>query len=262
MRFTTIFFSELLKLRRARIVGISLLAYGVGPLIGALFMIILKDPELGRRIGLVGAKARVVAAAADWPTYLSMMLQLTGVAGMILIGVISAYVFGREYAEGTAKNMLGLPIPRARFVTSKIMVIALWFAALTVAFWAELVLVAVAVGLPGFSQAGLAGFLAEEAKASALILLLIPVPGFVAVASRGYLAPLGATIFTMILGMVFGATGWGVWVPWSIVPISAGVAGPESQHLVGPGSYAVLLALFVAGTAATMIHLTLADNSQ
>jgi hypothetical protein len=262
MSFARVLFVELLKLRRSRITWITLLAYGVGPLIGALFMIILKDPALGQRMGLIAAKARWSAGSADWPTFLSMMLQMTGIAGMILIGVIAAYVFGREYAEGTAKNMLALPIHREWFVLGKVAVIVIWFAALSVAFCAETFLVGLLVGLPGYSPGLVLHSAAVDLESAALLILLCPVAAWTALAGKGYFAPLGVTIFTLILGMVFGSTGWAPWVPWSIVPLFTGVAGPEARQAIGPGSYAVLAAVFVVGVAGAMIHVRRTDNTQ
>ena len=262
MSFAKILFAELLKLRRSRITWITFVAYGAGPLIGALFMIILKDPALGQRTGLIAAKARWSAGSADWPTYLSMMLQMTSVAGMILIGVIAAYIFGREYAEGTAKNMLALPIHREWFILGKVAVILIWFAALSAAFCMETWLVGLLVGLPGYSTALVLHFMAVDLESAALLILLCPVTAWTALAGKGYFAPLGATIFTLILGMVFGSTGWAPWVPWSIVPLFAGVAGPEAQQSIGAGSYALLAAVFIVGAAGAMIHINRADNTQ
>ena len=262
MSFDRILSTELLKLRRTRITWITLLAYGVGPLIGALFMIILKDPALGQRMGLIAAKARWSAGSADWPTYLSMTLQMTAVAGMILVGVIAAYVFGREYAEGTAKNMLALPTRREWFVLAKAAVLVIWVAVLSIAFCAETLIVGLSVGLPGYSRVLALHFIAVDLESAGLLVLISPVAAWTALAGKGYFAPLGVTIFTLILGMVFGSTGWAPWVPWSIVPLFAGMAGPEAQKSIGAGSYAVLGSLFVVGLAVTMIHLRRADNTQ
>ncbi len=262
MSFATILHAEILKLRRSKITWITFLAYGAGPLIGALFMIVLKDPGLGQRMGLIAAKARWSAGSADWPTYLSMMLQMTGVAGMILIGVISAYVFGREYAEGTAKNMLALPIHREWFVLAKVAVIVIWFAALSAAFCAESILMGLLVGLPGYSSGLVLHSMEVELESAALLILLCPVAAWTALAGKGYFAPLGVTIFTLILGMVFGPTGWAPWVPWSIVPLFTGAAGPEARQSIGTGSYAVLAAVFVLGVAGVMLHIKRADNTQ
>jgi hypothetical protein len=36
-------------------------------------MIILKDPERARSMGLISAKAQLAAGVADWPTRLSLL---------------------------------------------------------------------------------------------------------------------------------------------------------------------------------------------
>jgi hypothetical protein len=53
---------------------------------------------------------------------------------------------------------------------------------------------------------------------------------------------------------VLGATGWGKWFPWSIVPLFAGVAGPRVEALA-LGSFAVLALAFAAGVGATTMEL-------
>ena len=81
----------------------------------------------------------------------------------------------------------------------------------------------------------------------------------VAVVGRGYLAPLGFTIVTLVLGNVVGATGWGKWFPWSIVPLFAGVAGPRADTLA-EHSIALLALTFVAGCGATIWRVRYADT--
>jgi hypothetical protein len=88
--------------------------------------------------------------------------------------------------------------------------------------------------------------------------LLVPVVAWVAMRGRGYLAPVGFAIFMLVMGSIFGATGWGKWFPWSIVPLFAGVAGPRIEHLV-PGSMVVLGATFAAGIALGVWELRNAD---
>jgi Family of unknown function (DUF6790) len=63
------------------------------------------------------------------------------------------------------------------------------------------------------------------------------------------------------LGMGFGATGWGKWFPWSIVPLYAGVAGPRAETLA-PGSLGVLGVTCVAVVMASIWQFTYADNNQ
>ena len=76
-----------------------------------------------------------------------------------------------------------------------------------------------------------------------------------------YLAPIGFTIFMLLLGNIFGATGWGKWFPWSIVPMLAGMAGPRVEVLA-PGSLVVVGLTCVAGVAATICQIRYADDTQ
>ena len=72
-------------------------------------MIILKDPEQARAMGLIGAKAQLTAGVADWPTFFSMLLQGTAGGGAILFAFITAWVFGREFSDHTAKELWPFP---------------------------------------------------------------------------------------------------------------------------------------------------------
>jgi hypothetical protein len=70
-----------------------------------------------------------------------------------MCSVIVVYISGREYTEGTAKNMLALPIARSRFVFAKIIVSAVWFAIRTLWIIAETYLVGSRLGIAGLTTA-------------------------------------------------------------------------------------------------------------
>jgi ABC-type transport system involved in multi-copper enzyme maturation permease subunit len=257
----TVLGTELLKLRRSKVTWLTWLAFSIMPVVGGLFMWILKEPDRARALGLLGAKAQVAGGSADWPSFFAALAQMTGVGGMILTAVITTYVFGREYADGTAKNMLALPVRRESFVIAKLIVVALWFAVLVAAIFVEGVAIALALDLPGFSP-GLLGRAARDvALCAAMCCLLVPPVAWIAALGRGYLPPLGFAIFTLVLGNVFAATGWGKWFPYSIVPLYTGIAGPRVSVLE-PGSYVVVLLLFAAGVAATVWQVRSADDTQ
>jgi len=257
----TVVGTELLKLRRSKITWLTWLAFSIAPLAGGLFMWILKEPDRARALGLLGAKAQLAGRSADWPSFAGVLAPMTGVGGMILTAVIATYVFGREYADGTAKNMLALPVRRELFVVAKLLVVALWFAVLVAAIFVEDVAIGLALDLPGFSPGLLGGAARDVALAGAMCCLLVSPVAWIATLGRGYLPPLGFAIFTLVLGNIFAATGWGKWFPYSIVPLSTGIAGPR-VGVLGPGSYAVVLVLFAAGVAATMWQMCSADETQ
>ena len=257
----TVIGTELLKLRRSKVTWLTWLAFSIAPMVGGLFMWIIKEPDRARALGLLGAKAQFAARSADWPSFAAVLAQMTAVGGMALTAVITTYVFGREYADGTAKNMLALPVRRESFVIAKLLVIALWFAVLVAAIFIEGVAIGLALDLPGFSS-GLLGRAARDVGlCAAMCCLLIPPVAWIATLGRGYLPPIGFAMITFVLGNVFAATGWGKWFPYSIVPLYTGIAGPRVSVLE-PGSYVVVLLVFAAGVAATIWQLRSADDTQ
>lgn len=260
-RLSPVLATELMKLRRTRVTWLTLLAFALGPLGTGLFMWIVREPGRAAELGLIGAKADLLGLEASWPGYLAMITQMIGIVGSLLLAVIAAYVYGREYAEGTARYMLALPVPRRSFVLAKFAVVAMWWLILVVAMLVEAAGIAVALGLPGFSAKVLVAGVGDVLLAAALALALAPVVAWIATLGRGYLPPLGFAMLTLVLGNVLGATGWGKWFPWSIVPLFAGVAGPPAENLAR-GSLAIVAVTGLAGLAATMAQVVWGETAQ
>src|SRR5674476_319327 len=143
--------TEFLKLRRSKVTWFTFAALSIGPLAIALMMWIVREPGRAAQLGLLGTKANLSGLTATWPAYFSMLTLMVGIGGMLLLSFIVAYIFGREYAEGTAKNLLALPVGRHWFVLAKLVVAAVWWAVLVVAVLAEALVLGAALALPGFS---------------------------------------------------------------------------------------------------------------
>ena len=251
---------ELLKARRSRLPPLVFLGFSLAPIMAGLFMVIMKDPARARRWGLVSAKAQLVAGAADWETFLGVIAQAVAVGGMLLFALIVAWVFGRELAERTARNLLAVPTSRTATVLAKLLVSAGLCAALTT--WVFLLGLAIgaAVGLPGGSPGTILAAAARTGVAALLTISLLTPVAFLAGVGRGYMAPLGFAILTLFLAQIVAATGWGSWFPWSVAPLLAGLAGPAAASL-GPLSYALVLATSAAGLAATLRWWNDADHT-
>jgi ABC-type transport system involved in multi-copper enzyme maturation permease subunit len=253
--------TEFFKLRRSKVTWLSLVAISMGPLGIALFMWIVREPGRAAQLGLLGTKADLSGIQATWPSYFSMLTLLVGIGGMLLLAFIVAYVFGREYAEGTAKNLLALPVGRQTFAVAKFVVTAAWWVALVAAVIIESLVLGLALGLPDFS-AGLAISAVRNALlAAGLAYLLAPIVAWITTVGRGYMAPLAFAVAMLALGNIMAKTGWAVWFPWSIVPLLIGVVGRPVQTLP-IGSFMVLALTFTAGIAATIWQLIYADNNQ
>ena len=253
--------AESLKARRSKVPWLTALGFSLAPLMDGLFMVILKDPERARSMGLISAKAQLTAGVADWPTFLAVLAQATAVGGGVLFALVTAWVFGREFADGTVKDLLALPTPRTAIVAAKFLVVAFWGTALTALVLVLGLGVGVAVGLPGWSSALLVRATGELAATACLTLALMPPVALLASIGRGYLAPVGWAMLTLFLAQIVAATGWGSWFPWSVPPLFAGLAGPRSAQL-GTHSYALVAVTLAAGLAGTFAWWRRADQSR
>jgi ABC-2 type transport system permease protein len=252
---------ELLKARRSRMPLLTVLGFSLAPLSGGFFMIVMKDPELARRLGLISAKAQIVGGSADWPTYLGLLAQATAIGGIMLFSLIGSWVFGREYSDHTIKDLLALPTPRFVIVLAKFIIVMLWSAALTGVIYLIGLGVGAAVALPPapveiFWQ----GTITIAMTACLTITLVTPI-AFFASAGRGYLPPMGAAILAVILAQVIAAAGWGEYFPWSVPALYAGMAGPEYANM-GLASYLVVGLTSLAGLIATLVWWEVADQTQ
>jgi ABC-2 type transport system permease protein len=246
---------EMLKARRSSMPLVTALGFSLIPLVGGLFMLILRDPELARRVGLVSAKARIMMGAADWPTYLGFLTMAVGAGGTIFFGLIVSWVFGREYSDRMVKDLLALPTSRSAIVIAKFALVAAWSAALTAMLYLVGLGVGAAVGLPQaprhlFLQSGM-----TLAIAACLTIPLVTPIAFFASAGHGYLPPIGALLLAMALAQVLAILGWADYFPWSIPGMYA------QGETLGIVSYIIVLLTGAAGAAGTLLWWELADQT-
>jgi ABC-2 type transport system permease protein len=261
MTFAQVLATEFLKLRRSKVTWLTLAALSIGSLAIALMMWIVREPGRAAQLGLLGTKANLAGLSATWPAYFSMLTMVIGIGGMLLLAFIVAYVFGREYTEGTAKNLLALPVGRHWFVLAKLVVAAVWWVVLVGAVLAEGFALGGVLALPGLSASLAVSAVHDALLAAAIAFLLVPVIAWISILGRGYLPPLGFALAMLAIGDVFSHTGWAAWFPWSIVPLFIGAIGKPATT-IAPGSLVVVALTFVAGIAATIAQLRWADNVQ
>ncbi len=250
---------EYLKARRSKMPLLTALGFAFVPLMGGFFMIVLKDPEMARRLGMVSAKAQIVAGNADWQTYLGILSQGTAIGGIVLFGIIASWVFGREYSDHTLKDLLALPTTRSEIVLAKFFLVALWSAALVVLVYLLGLAIGSLIRLPVASTEIFWQSSITLAVVAALMILLVTPIAFVASAGHGYLPPMGFAIFAVFFAQVIAAAGWGEYFPWSVPALRSGMAGPEYDNL-GFVSYALVVAASIVGMVATFVWWEWADQ--
>lgn len=259
--FLAAFWAETLKVRRSKVSLLTAAGFSIFPIIDGLFMFILKNPERARTMGLISVKAQITAAVADWPTYFQVLLLGTAIGGAILFAFITAWVFGREYSDRTAKELLALPTPRWVIVGAKFVLTALWILGLTLMVFVIGLGIGAAVGVPGWSLELVWASFWSLMLIAFLTFMLMPVVALFASVGRGYLPALGWAFITMASAQIAGVLGWGDWFPWSVPGLVSSLNGSRTEPIAAH-SYIVVLLTFLAGVVATFAWWRSADQAR
>ena len=253
--------AEALKTRRSSVPLITALVFCLAPLVGGFFMYILADPERARQMGLIGQKAQLAGGGSDWAAYIGFLAQAATVGGFMLFSFVVAWVFGREFSDGTVRYLLALPTSRTRIVAAKLATVTLWCLALTVLITLLGLLVGSLLGLPGWSpHVAFQGFVHVWLGAGMTLLIVTPL-ALVAGVGRGYLAPLGFAMLALLAAQVVAATGRGALFPWAVPALYAGVAG-RAGEIPTTLSFALVIVTGVAGITGTLLWWLYADFAQ
>jgi len=253
--------TEALKLRRAKVPLFAAIGLSVTPFVGGLFMIILKDPEAARSMGLISTKAQLAAGTADWTSFFGMLAQAIAIGGAIVFAIVTAWMFGREFSDRTAKELLALPTSRVAIVAAKFVLMAGWMIAISLFIFGLGLIVGYLVGIPGWSQALVGTAFVDFIGSAILTSVLTPFVALLASAGRGYMPAFGWAIGTIVLAQIAAATGWGDWFPWSVPALFSGVAGPRTE-LLGIHSYIVIFVAMIIGLTATFYWWRSADQTK
>jgi ABC-2 type transport system permease protein len=228
------------------------------PLGIAFLIFVSKNPEISRNLGLVSAKADLLAfAATDWPAYLGLFKQMLAAGGFVLFVLIISWVFGREFSDGTLKDILAVPVPRASILLAKFFVFAVWSAALSLLIFLAGVIIGLLIKLPG----GSVGVILQDSSrflitACLVIAGITPFALFASV-GRGYLLPMGLAILILMSANLVVIAGWGEYYPWAVPGLYA-----QGQNVLAPVSYWIVVMTGLAGTLGTYLWWKYADQSR
>jgi ABC-2 type transport system permease protein len=247
---------ELRKVLRSRVPLFTALGFLVMPFIAALLIFIFKNPQLARQLGLLGTKANLVVSSADWPGYLTLLIEFTAMGGFFFFCLAISWVFGREFTDGTLKDLLAVPVPRLNIVLAKFIVAIFWCIALIAETFLTGVLLGATIHLPGGSFLVFLHGSRLLALTSIFTIALITPFAFFASVGRGYLLPIGIAILTAILGNLAITLGWGEYFPWSIPGLLV------QGILLSPISVVIVLLTTLAGFFATYLWWMYADQNR
>ena len=228
------------------------------PLGIAFLIFVSRNPDISRNLGLVSAKANLVAySATDWSAYLGFAAQMVGAGGFILFVIIISWVFGREFADGTVKDILAVPIQRASILLAKYIVVAIWSGGVALVMVTFSLVMGGLIHLPQGSLSVLLQGGARMAITTCLaIALVLPFALFASV-GRGYLLPIGVAGLVLIVTNVAIFAGYGEYFPFAVPGLFA-----QGKSVLPPASYWIVLFTGLAGMFATYLWWKFADQNR
>ena len=241
--------AEQLKLRRSVLPWVTGTAFLVAALVGGFFMFVLQDPARARSLGLLGAKAQLAGGTADWAGYLALVSQIVAVGGHLVFGMVLIWLFGREFSDRTAKDLLALPTSRMAVVAAKFIVALGWCLLLV----CEVLVLTLGIGallrLPGWSASTVLHGFGVTFAVALLTAALTATYGLVASWGRGYLTAVGVMFAIVFASQIISAVGYGAWFPWAVPSLLSGVAGPDQSSPSVPSIASVVVVGLVASIA-------------
>lgn len=254
------FMTELIKLRNSKIVWITFLFFLFIPMMMGLMFYIQMHPELIEKLGIIGMKASLLQLGkAEWPAFLGFLIQGMAGIGLVGFGFVTSWVFGREFSDRTAKDILALPVLRSSIVFSKFIVVAIWCALLALVYFIFSLVFGNLIGISGWSSKIINQCTYIYSMTSLLTILLCPPVAFFASYSRGYLLPMAFVILTMIMANFTGILGLGPYFPWAIPGLFGVPAGSGGMQLTVV-SYIILFSTSVVGLIGTLAWWRFADH--
>ncbi|MDO5052473.1 MAG: ABC transporter permease [Pseudoclavibacter sp.] len=212
----------------------KLLASPVGAIAGLALVLGVTGLLAGLEGAIRAGEPRVLAklgdaAATDWPGLISRAAQIEVVAVPLASGVVLAWIFAREFQDGTIAGLFLLPIGRGRIAAAKLCVQLLWSTASVALLQLGVLWLGLVCGYgPPEPETG-AGLLRLFSIGALAAPAVAPV-AWVATATRSSLAGTAAVVGLIVLAQIGALSGTGWWLPlaalalWALEPQGAAVA--------------------------------------
>ena len=241
---------EALKLRRS---PVGLLA--TGALLAGTFLLLG-----GITAAVVDGNPQIIAkagpaASLDWSGLTAGAAQITSAGTLIAFGLVLAWMFGREFADGTITGLFALPVSRGRIALAKIVVYAGWVLLVSITLPLGILVLGLLLGY-GHPDAEVGGSLARLCLLTALTGAAATPVAWVTTLARSLLAGVGTTILLLVLAQIGVLAGSGGWLPLA-APALWALSGGQAVDLVQLALTAVLalVSATLTGTAWSRLQL-------
>ncbi|SFD69820.1 bacitracin transport system permease protein [Bacillus sp. 491mf] len=238
-------YTELLKLKRSNMFLISIIGAAVAP-----FMIVVAS--------YIHVKTKQPTKAILFTDlFTDAHLYTLLVIGVPLYGVVTAYLFNREYTENTLKNLLTIPVSRIRFIISKFILLFIWIMILTMVSWGLTLLLGLLGSFPGLSNALiLQSFMKFLIGGGFLFILSTPIV-FLTLIMKTYVSPIILTIVITMINVMTANSEHKDLFPWAA---TIDIVNNKLQPTYPPEySYVIIAATAIIGFIATIFYFKRVD---
>ncbi|WP_425448982.1 ABC transporter permease [Dethiothermospora halolimnae] len=198
---TSLIYTEILKLKRSKILLLSILGSAIIPLI--LFI-----AELHKQYNIPNYIGNFESLGYGNIIMMGMFL------GTISFGLVTSYIFNREYDEDTLKNILSISISRSKYIISKMIIILLWI----VSFMYISLIISLLLSFIGrFEGLGLSEVLKIikiYTSFGILSFLLTPFVMFITLVVKNYIPVVISMIVALMVGLFIAQTEYINIFPW------------------------------------------------
>jgi ABC-2 type transport system permease protein len=207
-------------------VGSLAIVAGIAVLSGSMLLAAgSDDPQLLAKLGPV--------ASGDWRGFFLGAAQITGAGGFGGFAVVLAWMFGREFGDGTITSLFALPVRRSTIALAKLLVHAAWAISMSILLGILLIGVGWLGGLGALGPHDWWAFARQIGLGAMSAAVAVPV-AWAATLSRSVLGGVGVAIGLVVVAQVSVLTGLGGWMPLAapaLWAISGGAAVSPAQLL-------------------------------
>ncbi|MCS5718309.1 ABC transporter permease [Herbiconiux sp. CPCC 205763] len=230
-------------------VGSIAIVLGISVLIGSMLLAAetSSDPQVLAKLGPV--------ATGDWHGFLLGAAQITGAGGLGGFAVVLAWMFGREFGDGTITGLFALPIRRTTIALAKLVVYLGWAVLMSLLLSVVLGVVGAIAGLGSLDDDTWAMLVRQSVLGIMSAVITLPV-AWAATLSRSVLGGVGVAIGLVVVAQVSVLAGLGGWMPLAAPALWAVSLGAQVTMLQ-LATVVPFAAAFVALTALSWHRLQL-----
>jgi len=217
-------FTEFLKLKRSNMLLISILGAAVAPFV-VVIATFVNEP-----------------ATPFKDLFFNANLYTVLIIGVPLYGVVTTYLFNREYMENTLKNILTIPVSRISFIISKTLLLFIWIMMLTMIAWSLTLFLGLLTQFDGLTTSLLLDSLKQFSTGGLLLFILSTPIILVTLVMKNYVPTIILTVVITLVNVMAGNSEHRALFPWA----AAGDIANDTLPPTYPAEYSYIV---IAATA-------------